>query len=61
MLPLGYWWLALAEPVVPVAVLDVALPPPRPPAPSLPAAEAFSIQPSLTLLLPFQSGTTGSL
>jgi len=61
MLPLGYWWLAPAEPVVPAAVPDVAPPPPRPPAPPPPAAEASSIQPSPTVPPPFQSGTTGSL
>ena len=33
MLPLGYWWLAPAEPVIPAAVPDAAPAPPRPPAP----------------------------
>ena len=61
LLPLGYWWLAPAEPVVPEAVPDAAPPPPKPPAPPPPAAEASSIQPSPTVPPPFQSGTTGSL
>jgi hypothetical protein len=61
LLPLGYWWLAPAEPVVPEAVPDAAPSPPKPPAPPPAAAEASSIQPSPTVPPPFQSGTTGSL